>query len=134
MTESNLQKSEFTISKILERLLDFGLLQGMQLCIEDLDLPEGYAPIYNGCCAWLLDEGIIRCANTSKPWSGSIVLISPMITSKGFALLDQPFSVEGKSLRVGEAVKEVAAGRRSYASFGDFIGGVLGGFTKSMGT
>ena len=134
MTKSNLEKSELTISKILERLLDFGLTQGMQLSFSDLDLPEGYVPIYNGSCAWLLDEGIIRCANMSKPMSGTIVLISPMITSKGFALLDQPFQIGGKSVRVGEAVKEVAAGRRNYASFGDFIGGVLGGLTKSMGT
>lgn len=134
MTESSLQKSEFTISKILERLLDFGLTQGMQLCFEDLDLPEGYEPIYSGSCTWLLEEGIIRCANMSKPLSGTPVLISPMITSKGFSLLDQPFVVGGESLRVGEAVKEVAAGRRSYASFGDFIGGVLGGLAKSMGT
>src|SRR6056297_2203487 len=104
MTESNLQKSELAISRILERLLDFGLQQGTQLRFEDLDLPPEYQSIYNACCVWLLDEGVIRCSNQLQPMASYIRLMSPMITSKGFALLDQPFAVGGETIRVGMAV------------------------------
>ena len=134
MTDTNVNKSEFAISKILECLLEFGLQQGTQLRFEDIDLPDDYKSIFAGCCAWLLEEGVIRFGKASQSMDGNFAMISPMITAKGFALLDQPFSVGGDTMRVGQAVKEVAAGRKNYASFGDFIGGLLGGFTKSMGS
>lgn len=134
MTETNLQKSELVISKILERLLELGLQQGTLLSFEDLGLPKEYAPIYNGCCAWLIEEGVIRCADSAQAMRGNLRMISPMITSRGFALLDQPFGVGDDRIRVGQAVKEVAGGQGNYAGIGDFVGGVLGGFTKSMGS
>lgn len=134
MSKTNLQRSELVISKILECLLDLGLQQGTQLRFEDLELPEEYAPIYNGCCAWLIEEGVIRCANTSQAMGGNLGMISPMVTSRGFALLDQPFAVSEDRIRVGQAVKEIAGGQKNYAGFGDFVGGLLGGFTKSMGS
>lgn len=134
MTETNLQKSELVISKILEHLLDLGLQQGTRLSFEDLDLTKEYAPIYNGCCAWLIEEGVIRCANTSQAMGGNLGMISPMITSRGFALLDQPFGVVEGKMRVGHAMKEIAGGHKNYAGIGDFVGGLLGGFTKSIGS
>lgn len=134
MTESNLQKSELVISKILEHLIELGLQQGTRLSFEHLNLPEEDASIYNGCCEWLIEEGVIRCASKSQSIPGNVFLISPMITSRGFALLDQPFAMGEDKIRVGQAVKEVAGGQKNYAGFGDFVGGLLGGFTKSMGS
>ena len=134
MTETNLQKSETVISKILEFLLELGLQEGSRLAFEDLDLPEDYGPIFNGCCVWLLEEGIIRCSNSSQTMGGGVTMFSPMITSRGFALLDQPFVIGDEKMRVGQAVKEVAGGQKNYAGIGDFVGGLLGGFTKSMGS
>lgn len=49
-------------------------------------------------------------------------------------MLDQPFATGEKKIPVGQAVKEVAEGGKNYAGIGDFFGGVLGGFTKSMGS
>ena len=83
---------------------------------------------------WLIQEGIIHCADTSQAIGGNLVMFSPMITSKGFALLDQLLVVGEDKIRVGQAVREVAGGQRNYAGFGDFVGGLLGGFTKSMGS
>lgn len=134
MTNTNLQKSELVISKVLELLFDFGLQQGTRLSFEDLDLPKEYGPIYNGCCTWLIEEGIIRCANTSQSMGGNLSMISPMITSNGFALLDQPFVIGDEQMRVSQAVKEVSGGQKNYAGIGDLVGGLLGGFTKSMGS
>ena len=134
MSETNLQKSETVISKILEFLLEQGLQAGSRLAFEDLDLPDDYGPTFNGCCVWLLEEGIIRCSNSSQAIGSDVTMFSPMITSRGFALLDQPFVIEGEKMRVGQAVKEVADGQKNYAGIGDFVGGLLGGFTKSMGS
>ena len=134
MTDTNLQKSELVISRILEHLLDLGLQQGTRLSFDDLDLPQDYGSIDNGCCMWLIEEGIIHCAGISQAIGGNLGMISPMITSKGFALPDQTLVVGEDKIRVGQAVKEVASGQRNYAGFGDFVGGLLGGFTKSMGS
>ncbi|WP_223641324.1 hypothetical protein [Rhodobacter sp. TJ_12] len=134
MTNTNLQKSELVISKILECLLDRGLQHGTRLCFTDLDLPSDHLPIYNGCCTWLIEEGIIRCEGKAQPIVGPCVLQNPMITSKGFSILDQTFIAQEGKVRVGHAVKEVASGSINYAGIGDFFGGLLGGFTKSIGS
>lgn len=133
MTETNLQKSELVISKILQHLLDMGLQQGAALQFQNIGLSDEYETFFNGCCQWLLDEGIVRCTNIHQPLSGSLSMASPMITSRGFALLDQPFAGTRGETRVGQAVKDVAEGQKNFAGIGDLIGGILGGFTKSMG-
>ncbi len=132
MTKSKLQKSELVVSKVLEHLLSLGLQQGTRLSFDDLNLPEDYEAIFNGCCLWLIDEGIVRCSNKSQSMGGDLTLFSPAITAKGFALLDQSFVVSGNKMLVGQAVKEVAGGQVSYSGIGDFFGGLLGGLTKSM--
>lgn len=129
-----MQKSELMVSKVLEHLLNLGLQQGTRLSFDDLGLPEDYGSIFNGSCAWLIEEGIIRCSNKAQPLSGNVTLVSPMITAKGFALLDQPFGVGDNKILVGQAIKEIAGGQVSYSGFGDFVGSFLGGFTKSMGS
>ena len=134
MSETNLQKSELVISKILEFLLAMGLQRGTLLKFQDLELPDEYGAIYDGCCTWLLDEEIIRCEQRAEVIGGNIELFSPKITSRGFALLDQTFLIGEDRIRVGQAVKEVAGGGKNYAGIGDFVGGLLGGFTKSMGS
>ena len=134
MTETNLQKSETVIARILEFLLELGLQDGSHLAFEDLDFPDDYHDTFNGCCMWLLEEGIIRCTNYSQANIGGITMLSPMITSKGFALLDQPLVIEDQKISVGQAVKDVAGGQKNYAGIGDFVGGLLGGFTKSIGS
>ena len=134
MTETNLQKSETVIARILDFLLELGLQDGSSLAFEDLDIPDDHHDIFNGCCIWLLEEGIIRCTNHSQANIGGVMLFNPMITSNGFALLDKPLVIRDQKISVGQAVKEIARGNRNYAGIGDFFGGFLGGFTKSMGS
>jgi hypothetical protein len=134
MTTDNLRKSELVISKILETLLALGLQQGSSLRFEDIKLEKEDSAIFNGCCTWLLEEGIIRCSNTAQAMGGDVTLFSPMITAKGFSLLNQSFILGDNKMQVSEAVREVAGGNSNYAGLGDFFGGLLGGFTKSMGS
>ncbi|MCB1470915.1 MAG: hypothetical protein KDK08_27990 [Rhizobiaceae bacterium] len=134
MTLDNLQKSEVVISKILQDLVETGLQYGTALEFKELGLNEEFEPFFIGCCLWLLDEGIVRCTNEHQVLKG-VPMVNPVITAKGFALLGQPFAQGGEEGgRVGEAVKEVATGRRNYAAVGDLVGGVLGGLIKSMGS
>lgn len=133
MSLDNLQKSELVISKILEHLLQTGIQDGVALPFQELGFEEDIEPFFVGCCRWLLDEGIVRCTNEHQVTQGA-PMVNPVITAKGFALLGQPFVQGDDGSRVGDAVKEVASGNRNYAGFGDFFGGLLGGFTKSMGS
>lgn len=133
MSLDNLQKSEVVISKILEHLLQAGLQDGVALHFHELGLDDDVEPFFIGCCRWLLDEEIIRCTNAHQVALGA-PMVNPAITAKGFALLRQPFVEGDDGSRVGDAVKEVARGDRNYAGFGDFFGGLLGGFAKSMGS
>ncbi|WP_226689391.1 hypothetical protein [Ruegeria arenilitoris] len=129
----NLQKSELVISKILEALVESGLQYRTALQFKDLDLDAALEPFFEGCCLWLIDEEIVRCTNAHQVIQGA-PMVNPVITSRGFALLGQAFACADGDIRVGQAVKEVAKGRASYAGIGDFFGGLLGGFTKSMGS
>jgi hypothetical protein len=133
VTLDNLQKSELVISKILEHLLQTGLQAGVALNFQNLNLDEDFEPFFVGCCRWLLEEEIVRCTNAHQVVRAA-PMVNPVITAKGFALLGQPFVQGDDGSRVGDAVKEVASGNRNYAGFGDFFGGLLGGFTKSMGS
>lgn len=132
MTLDNLQRSEIVISKILQDLVETGLQYGTTLEFEELGLDQEFEPFFTGCCLWLLDEGIIRCTNAHQVVKDA-PMVNPVITAKGFSLLGQPFVGGEVGNRVGDAVKEVASGNRNYAGFGDFFGGLLGGFTKSIG-
>lgn len=129
----NLQRSEIVISKILQDLVETGLQYGTALEFEELGLGEEFEPFFTGCCLWLLDEGIVRCTNEGQVLHG-VPMVNPVITAKGFALLGQPFVQGDEGNRVGDAVKEIARGNRNYAGLGDFFGGLLGGFTKSIGS
>lgn len=133
MTLDNLQKSEVVISRILQELVETGLQYGVALQFRDLELDDEFEPFFTGCCLWLLDEGIIRCTNEHQV-AKEAPIVNPVITAKGFALLGQPFADGEEGDRVGNAVKEVAKGNRNYAAVGDLMGGVLGGFIKSMGS
>lgn len=133
----DLQKSEVVIAKILNQLAEWGL-QNCQLKFDELELDNTYRPFFFVCSEWLVDEGIIRCKDIYK-YSGENggedgYLNIPVITSYGFALLRQEFfGTEGNG-NLSEAIKNVADGKKPYSQIGDFVGGILGGFTKSIGS
>lgn len=127
-----IQQSERIVALILKALLENGIRYGTMLSIENLDFEPSAEDqsIFEGCCLWLLDEGIIRCTNIDQVRRGT-PLANPAITAHGFSLLGQAFLSEPDE-RLGDAVRNVADGSKSYSGFGDFVGGLLGGFTKSI--
>ena len=104
------------------------------LSFETLGLGEEYKPFFVPCVRWLEDEGIIRTSSISAYTDGNGAIGTPVISALGFRLLGTDFVLGDKNEKLGNAVKEVSTTDRSYSQFGDFFGGLLGGFTKSMGS
>lgn len=127
-------KSEIVIAKILEKLLQNGLRDGWILNFQDLGLSDDYSDHFSACAKWLVAEEIIRIQGISEYINGMSRVIGPNLTAKGFALLGQSFSVAGQTVSASEIVKDKASGQANYAPFGDLLGGILGGFTKTIGS
>ena len=126
----NLKKSEVVIASILNRLMEVGL-QHSTLSFEDLGLGQDHEAFFDTCVAWLIDEEIIR-GNHSRLLAAPGSLVEPVITADGFALLGRKLFGAEDGRRTGEAVREIAAAPTSYSGIGDLIGGIFGGFTKSI--
>ncbi|WP_291735190.1 hypothetical protein [Leisingera sp. F5] len=132
---SDLPKSELVIAKILELLMDWGI-QETQLEFTELGLSEDYASHFFPCVEWLRDEGIIRTGKISKYLDGNAagIVSSPVLTSYGLAALGHKVKVGEIEEQLSQAVKDVSSGGKSYSQIGDLVGGILGGFTKSIGS
>jgi hypothetical protein len=131
---TNIQKSERVIASILQVLMETGV-QYSDLDFRRLKLDESFRPFFDECSRWLIDEGIIRCARlfqTLEP--GHSILTGPVITARGFALLGQSFNATNNDMKLSAAVTQVARENRNFSQIGDFFGGLLGGFTKSIGS
>ena len=126
----NLEKSEIVISKILSQLLEWGI-QSADLQFHELELETEYQPFFFSCVEWLVDEGLIRTGKISKTMGGGGIVINPVLTTYGLSVLGRRLSNDGNDL-LSDAVKEVATSKRSFSQAGDFVGGILGGLTKSL--
>jgi hypothetical protein len=129
----NTEKSEVVIAKILEKIMEFGL-QNADLEYSELELDESYRPFFTTCCDWLIDEGLIRTVKHVKFLNNTSELYGVVLTSYGFAVLGQKIAGLDKEIAVSEAVKQVADNKAGLSQYGDFFGGLLGGFTKSLGS
>lgn len=128
-------RSELVISKILALLMEWGIQQS-DLQFAELDLGPEYAPFFFACVEWLEMEGVIRVGKYDR-FMGDIangVVSHPVLTSYGMRLLGMGLSIGGgEEQKLADTVKEVSSGHASYAKAGNFAGGVLGAFIKSMG-
>jgi hypothetical protein len=75
------------------------------------------------------------CANqVVEAFAGGLTVFDPQITSRGFMMLDHKIDVDGARKTIGAAVKDISRNRQSYTQVGDFVGSLLGGFAKSLGS
>jgi hypothetical protein len=131
---NNIERSERVIASVLHVLLDKGLQDAWELSFEDLALTEEFEPFFSGAIKWLIAEGIIRAEDVAEYINASALVISPTLTSRGFALLGHEFTFEGRAVTVAELIDAKSKGSQTYTGLGDFLGGMLGGFTKSIGS
>lgn len=128
---NDLEKSELVIAKILALLLDWGI-QKQQLEFHELELDEGCLNHFVSCIDWLEAEGVIRTdkvVRTQKP--SETLIINPVLTAYGFRILGKNFA-SGDQTDLASHAKKISEGKTSMSSVGDFIGSLLGGYTKSV--
>ncbi|MCW1949833.1 MAG: hypothetical protein KIH44_000495 [Octadecabacter sp.] len=127
-----LQKSELVISKIVTLVSGWGI-QSTRLEFEELELEDSFAPFFIPCVEWLEAEGVLRTKNILEYSNGGCV-VRPVLTSYGMRILGTEISLDGEKTKLATAAAKVSSGEKSYSQFGDFVGGILGGFTKSIGS
>jgi hypothetical protein len=129
----NLMRGQTIIAQVLAYIFEQGF-DTEQLHAGTLGLSEEDNRTFDSTVTWLIDEGIIRVANISHPMVGGITLLRPVITAHGFSILGQPLTIGGAQSTVADGVVQASKGKLDYSALGDFVGGLLGGFTKSVGS
>lgn len=121
------------MAKILEKSMEIGI-QEWFLKFDDLALSDDFATFFYPCLEWLESESLIRVKSYSRTMGGPAkgVVQNVHLTSLGQAALRQEVNVDGKLEMVSETVRKMSKEPASYTKFGDFLGSVLGGFTKSI--
>jgi hypothetical protein len=90
-------------------------------------LPSGrpFTEVLGHSLTWLSDEGYLRSR-------GSTTYQLVALTQKGLATMNAV--PQGLSASVGTSLVMAAGGSgQNWSGIGDLVGGVIGGFTKSMG-
>jgi len=131
--QSNLAKSELVLAKILTLLMEQGL-KGSMLTFRSLNLEPDYEPFFKICFLWLVDEGLVRAKDNQESITSVFHVYDPVLTGKGFSVMGSRLQVDGETVRIAKVVEDRAANATGYTGLGDFLGGVLGGFTKSIGS
>lgn len=130
-----LQRSNVVFAKILQLAKEHGVSH-WSLSFDALQLDDEFRTFFFPCVEWLEAEGLIRVGSYARTLGGyaegSISNIS--LTARGMAVLGQKIVLSGEEMTLSEEVRRVSAGEKSYSGIGDFIGGILGGFTKSIGS
>ena len=129
----NIEKSEIMIARILSKALDFGL-QRADLKFGELELDEIFQPFFVTSIDWLVAEGLIRVMQHNKAMDGTSHVSGITLTSFGFSVMGRKLNGADGEILVSEVVQKVSDSKASYSGFGDFVGGLLGGFAKTIST
>ena len=131
--QSNLEKTELVIAKILSLLMENGLKESM-LSFGSIDLSSDYEPFFKTSFLWLIDEGLVRSRTNMESITSAFHAYDPVLTAKGFSVLGSKLQFHGGKVALAAIVEDKAANAGMYTGVGDFLGGLLGGFTKSVGS
>jgi hypothetical protein len=132
MTETALDQHMALVGRVIAKFVSDGLM------LHDIDSrgaekflgTQEDSKVLAAVLTWMLDEGIIRAKKVTPMISGGVIHFSgAQLTAKGLAIVRQP--VPG-----GETIEKriQTAGSRDWGGIGELIGGIAGGFTKSMGS
>lgn len=128
-----MERSNLVLAKVLDLAMQKGI-QEWQLAFKDLGLSAEHEGHFYPCVHWLEAEGLIRVGNYARTMGGAAngAIFNIVLTSRGLAVLGQEVSVEGKNEVLSDTVRKVSEGKVDYHRIGDAIGGILGGFIKSI--
>lgn len=128
----DLSASEAIISQILGRLAPLGVNR-VTLTLDNLDPNKEHKfseRLFLDAMHWLKEEKIIRFEREKR--STQLRMKGCVLTAYGYSLLGQSLKIDGETQTVGERIKNVQSGEAQYAKVGNFFGGLLGSFTKSI--
>ena len=129
---SGLERSEIAIAKILAILAENGALRS-SIKIQDID-PNSELDLKMldilDIFRWLEIEGIVRSGGITTEYQGRQDCV---LTAYGYSLLGRNLIFASKNTTIGQVAKEFSRdGRPDYSKAGDFLGGLGGGFFKSI--
>jgi hypothetical protein len=130
-----MQRSNLVLAKVLELSMANGVSH-WSLTFEDLGLSKEYATHFYPCIEWLESEGLIRVGAYNRFMGGLAEgdVENIALTSRGMAVLGQDIEIDGERQLISKAVRNLSAGKVDYNRIGDALGGILGGFVKSIGS
>ena len=126
-------ESEILVAKIVKCLAQNGV-RSVELQTTDFFPTADQLSIddFMETIRWLRQEGIVRTDEIPRfLFNHPNMKVRCVLTAFGFALLDQKFR---NADNLGQAIEKVNASGVGYSNIGDLIGGILGGFTKSIGS
>lgn len=139
---NNLEAQSAVAAAILRKLLAAGIVKS-ELSV-DLFLPDireaGYPEpidsdgLFRDLMSWLEAEGVIRFGQVVDGGSGSDLFCAVVITGLGMSLLGKKIEAFGGA-SAADAIMEAKdknASASQLVKFGGLIGGIIGGFTKSI--
>lgn len=124
---------------VLAKILNIAMANGVchwQLSFDELELGEEYEIHFFPCVEWLENEGLITVGEYARTLGGyaSCSVIDIALTSRGMSALGQKIEIGGQQTTLAKQVEGQANGSISASAIGDFIGSMLGGYTKSIGS
>ncbi|WP_090732807.1 hypothetical protein [Paracoccus homiensis] len=132
----SLARSEEMVARIVAHLAPYGV-QRTTFGSKELGYESGNETrlLFIDAMNWLQNEGVVFSSEKIKFMNGTsegeVYALRFVLTSKGYKLLSSRFNGD---LTLGQAITKVNASGEGYANLGDLVGGLLGGFTKSMGS
>lgn len=131
-----------TVGRILVHLVNNGLSRvdleesdAMDIMTERWGDEEEVLAAFEDCLHWMIGEGLIRVRRIES-YDGGYSFMGIQLTSTGIEIIrvDPNDSDIGASIlsRVEEANSE-PMDTSIYTKIGEFVGGALGGFSKSLG-
>jgi hypothetical protein len=138
----NLEAQSAIVAAILRRLLKGGISRA-DLSVGEFrpDIraagypePADFEGLFSDIIDWLRDEGMIRIGQISEDDNGNDFFINCVITGHGMEVLRRKVDIlDGATAAdVIMSTKDHDASASQLVKIGGLIGGVIGGFTKSV--
>jgi hypothetical protein len=140
---SNIEYHYQTIGRVLAHLVDRGLRRvdldsedAMVIMTERWGDEEEVVAVFADVLQWMIAERLIRASSVAE-YDGGYDFIGVQLTSRGISVIQADLD----DAKPGETIERTIAKRGAagldaptYTKIGSFVGGFMGGFTKSMGS
>lgn len=129
---SRLEASKVIVAEMISFLEGNGVVPST---IHVSDFRPNYttddADLFRAAVSWLVSESVVRLRGDPIPdTEDDTSHYEVVLTSFGFSALMRQLAGD---LTLRDQLRQARDGQRSWSGVGDLLGGVLGGFTKSIG-